>query len=94
MTSYFAAAVDYLLIRQDRAQLGAPVHRNFGNIREADRVRIGAAISRDRLGLVRIRIKPGIVNLEENPLRPFVIARIGRVYFPLPVVRKTDPFQL
>src|SRR5205823_5533550 len=56
MTAYFAPAVDYFLIRQYRAQLWAPVHRNFGDIREADRIRIGAAIRRDRLGLVRLRI--------------------------------------
>ena len=94
MTADFALAVDYFLIRQYRAQLG---HQFTGtSATYARRTESGsvAAIRRDRLGLVRLRIEPGIVNLEENPLRPFVIARIGRVHFPLPVVGETDPFQL
>src|SRR5207247_6088707 len=39
-------------------------------------------------------IEPGIVNLKKNPLRPLVVARIGRVNFPLPIVGETNVFQL
>src|ERR1043166_7020992 len=49
---------------------------------------------RDRLGLFRLRIEPRVVDLEKNPLRPFVIAGIGRVDLAFPIVGKTDPFQL
>src|SRR5262245_35402865 len=40
MSSDFAFAIDHFLIRQYCAELWAPVHRNFGNVREANRIRI------------------------------------------------------
>ena len=95
MTADFALAVNHFFIRQHRAEFRTPVHRNFRDVsraarcpdRRRDNVEIGSAS-------VRLRIEPGIVNLEENPLRPFVIIRIGRVDFALPIVAETDAFQL
>ncbi len=90
----FAFAIDDFLVRQNGPQLLAPIHRNFGHIRETHVVRIGAAITGDVLGLFRLRVEPGIVDLEENPLRPFVIGGIGRVDLAFPIVGKTDAFEL
>ena len=39
-------------------------------------------------------VKPGIVQFQKNPLRPFVIARIGGVHFARPVVTESDLCQL
>src|SRR5438094_1284805 len=89
-----AFSIYNLLIRQDCAQLRTPVHRDVSDISEANAVRIGSAISGNRLGPICLRIEPGVVDLQENPLRPFVIRRVCRVDLPLPIVRKTDPLQL
>ena len=89
-----AFAIDNFFIGQNGAELRTPVHRNVSDISEPNAIRIIAAIGRNRLGLVRLRIEPGIVNLEKNPLRPFVIARIGRVDLALPIVGETDALEL
>src|SRR5439155_16747344 len=89
-----AFSIYNLLIRQDCPQLRTPVHRDISNISEPDPVRIGSAIGGNRLGPICLRVEPGVVDLQENPLRPFVISRVGRVDLPLPIVRKTDPLQL
>ena len=39
-------------------------------------------------------VKPGVVQLLENPLRPFKIFRIGGVNFAVPVVAQPDGFNL
>jgi len=93
-SAHFAFSINHFFVRQDSAELRTPVHRNISHVSEPNFIRILASIRFDRLGLVRFRIEPGIVNLKKDPLRPFEIARIGRVDFALPVVGKTDPFQL
>src|SRR5262245_24394755 len=70
------------------------MHWHISDVRKANLVRIFAAITRNRLSFVGARIEPRIVNLQKNPLRPFVITRIGSVDLPLPVVGKTDSFKL
>src|SRR5207237_3283502 len=46
------------------------------------------------LCLLYLRIEPVIYNLKKNPLRQIEITRIGGVDLALPIVGKTDPFQL
>src|SRR4030095_3264544 len=89
-----AFSVYNLLVRQNCAEFWAPVHRDVSNISEANAVRIDSARAGNRLSPICLRIKPGVVDLQENPLRPFVIRRVCRVDLPLPIVRKTDPLQL
>src|SRR6266481_9206459 len=62
-----AFSIYNLLIRQDCPQLRTPVHRDISNISEPDPVRIGSAIGGNRLGSICLRVKPGVVDLEENP---------------------------
>src|SRR6266508_5186616 len=93
-TANLAFSVYNFLVRQDRAQLRTPVHRDICDIRQPDTIRIGSAIGGNRLGSICLRVQPGVVDLEENPLRPFVIGRVCRVDLSLPIVRETDPLQL
>src|SRR5258708_4336944 len=81
-----AFSIYNLLIRQDCAQLRTPVHRDVSNISESNAVRIGSAIGGNRLGPICLRVKPGVVDLQENPLRPFVISRVCAVGLPLSLV--------
>src|SRR5215472_11978961 len=90
----FAFSIHNLLVRQDCAQLRTPVHWDISDVSEANIIRIGSAISGNRLSSIRLRVEPGVVDLEENPLRPFVISRLGCVDFSLPIVRETNPLQL
>ncbi|KAG0505628.1 MAG: hypothetical protein Udaeo_10130 [Candidatus Udaeobacter sp.] len=89
-----AFSIYNLLIRQDCAQLRTPVHWDVSDVSESNAVRIGPTIGGNRLGPVCLRIEPGVVDLQENPLRPSVVTRVSRVDFPLPIVGKTDPLQL
>src|SRR6266480_4588745 len=89
-----AFPIDDFFISQNSAELRAPVHRYVSYIREANFIRIFPRICRNGLSFVCGRIEPGIINLEKNPLRPFVITWIGRVDFTLPVVGKTNSLEL
>src|SRR6516164_7059680 len=89
-----AFSIYNFLVCQDCAQIRTPVDRDISDVSEANTVRIGSAIGGNRLGPICLRVKPGVVDLEENPLCPFVILRICRVDLPLPIVRETDPLQL
>src|SRR5690242_8657793 len=55
-----AFSIHNLLVRQDRAQIWTPVHWDISNVSEANIVRIGSAISGNRLSPIRLRVKPGI----------------------------------
>ena len=90
----FAFAINHFFVRQNGAKLRTPVHQHIGNVSEANFIRILAAISLDRLGPVRFRIEPRIINLEKDPLRPFEVTRIGGVDFTVPIIGETDPLQL
>src|SRR5215471_2474586 len=48
----------------------------------------------DRPRFLLFRIKPGVVQLQKDPLRPAEIFRVGSVNFPLPIVAESDPFEL
>src|SRR5215208_4841990 len=74
-----AFSIYNLLIRQHCTQLRTPVHWDVSNVRETNAVRIGSGIVGNRLGPICLRIEPGVVDLQENPLRPFVISRVCRV---------------
>jgi len=87
----FTFSIHDFFVGQNCAELGTPVDRDISNIGESNAVRITPAIRGNRLSPFGVGIEPGIVNLEKNPLRPFVIARVGRVDLPLPIVGKTDP---
>src|SRR6516225_8947694 len=47
-----------------------------------------------RAGSPLVRIKPGVIELEKDPLSPFVIIGISRVDFSKPVIAESDFFQL
>src|SRR4029434_3127764 len=70
----FAFSVNNLLVRQDCAQIRTPVYRNISDVSQANAVKIGSAIGGDRLSSICFRVEPGVVDLEENPLCPFVIS--------------------
>ena len=93
-SAHFAFAVDDFFVGQNGPQFRAPIHRHLRDVSEPDAVWIVAAIGRDGLGFFRLGVEPRIVNLEKDPLRPFVVAGIGRVDLAFPIVGKTDPFQL
>ena len=94
MAADFALAVNDLLVREHRAEFGAPVHRRIAHVGEADAVGIVAFIRGDGLGALRRGVEPRVVELHENPLRPFEIAGIGRVHLALPVVAEADALEL
>ena len=92
-----AQAVLDLLVGQDGAKLGAPVHRRVAHVSQAMVVApsaallVGGDIQRirqrvDRLRLVRRRIEPRVVKLQENPLRPAEVSGVGGVHLAAPVV--------
>src|SRR5512133_809742 len=68
-----AFSIYNLFIRQDSSQLRTPVHRNISDVSEANAVRVDTPISGNRLSPICLRVKPGVVDLQENPLCPFVI---------------------
>ncbi len=67
MVAALRFAVDDLLVREHRAERGAPVDRHFRDVGE-----------------------PLLVKLLENPLRPPVVLRIGRVDLAVPVVGEAE----
>jgi len=89
-TADLALPINHFFIRKDGAEIGTPVHWNFRDVRQSNAIRIVAAISRNWLGLFRLGVEPGIVNLEKNPLRPAIEFRIGCADFARPIVRETD----
>src|SRR6478735_2750565 len=93
-TADLAFAIYNFFVGQDCAEFGTPVDWDICDVSEANAVRIGSAIGGNRLGPICLRIEPGVVNLQENPLRPFVILRVCRVDLPLPIIRETYPLQL
>src|SRR6266481_5583004 len=89
-----AFSVYNLLVGQNCAEFRTPVHRDISDVSEAYAVGVVATVGRNWFSLVRFRVEPGVVNLEKDPLRPFVVTRVSRVDLPFPIVRKTDPLQL
>ena len=57
-TADVAFSVDHLFVGQNGSKFRTPIHRDLGHIGKSCSIRILAAVSRDRLGLVRLRIKP------------------------------------
>ena len=90
----FALAVDDFLVGQHGAELWAPVHRHFGDIGQAHGVGIIAGVGGDGFGFVCRGVEPGVVELEENPLRPSEVAGVGGADFAIPIVAKTDGLEL
>src|SRR5262249_35286659 len=89
-TANLAFSVHNFFVCQDCPQFRTPVHWDISDISKTNAVRISSSISRNRLSPIFLRIKPRVVDLEENPLCPFVICRFGCVYLPLPIVRKAN----
>jgi hypothetical protein len=86
----FAFTVDHFFVREDGAEFGTPIHRSFGNIGEAFGILVialllfgsevrGIGELLDGLGFICGGVEPGIVELEENPLRPLEVVGIGGV---------------
>jgi hypothetical protein len=71
MPAALALAINHFLVRQHRAQRGAPVHRDLGLIGQ-----------------------PALIELEENPLRPLEVVRVGRGDLAVPVVGETERLEL
>ena len=93
-SSDFALAVDDFLVGQHGAELRTPVHRHFGDIGEAHGVGIIAGVGGDGFGLARRGVEPGVVELEENPLRPSEVAWVCGADFAIPVVAETHGLEL
>src|SRR4051812_12430024 len=58
MSTDLALSIDDFFVRQNGAELGTPVYRNVSHVGETNAVGIVAAIGRNRLGLVSLRIEP------------------------------------
>src|SRR5258705_2166528 len=89
-----ALAIYNFFVGQDCAQLRTPVDRDISDVSEANAVQVRSGIGGNRLGPIRLRVEPGVVDLQEDPLRPFVISQVCRVDLRLPIVGKPDPLQL
>ena len=102
-----AALVRHFLVRQHRAERRAPVHRHLGHVRETlfvhgvPQFRVGQPFllqlldeRRDRSRLLRVRVEPAVEELEENPLRPAVVVRVGRRQPAGPVVGEAEHLDL
>ena len=94
----FAFAVHDFFIREHGAELRAPVHRRFADVGQAAMVDL---LAREALGFEfadRMRLAVvadvGVVELEEDPLRPFEVAGVGGVHLAVPVVGKAERFEL
>ena len=82
------------LICQHRAELRAPIHGRVRNVGQPHTVRVLTLVGRDMFRAIRRRIEPCIVELHENPLRPFEIAGVRGVHLALPVVAEADGLEL
>ena len=124
-----AALVGHFLVRQHRAQRGAPVDRHLGHVGQAlvvDHlpllflrqlgVRQGAGGAGrddaevlvhqqlavlelvdqvvDRPGGLDVRVVPGVEHLQEDPLGPAVVLRVGGRQAARPVVREAEHLDL
>ena len=89
-----ALAINDLLVGENGAELRAPVHGHLGDICEADGVGVGAGVGRNGFGFFRLRIEPGIVELEENPLGPAEVFRVGGGDLAVPIVAEADGLEL
>jgi hypothetical protein len=49
---------------------------------------------RDGAAAFLLRVVPGVVELQEDPLRPFEIFRIGRIDFTIPVIAESQHLDL
>ena len=103
--AHLALAVDDLFVGQHGAQLGAPIHRRLGDIGQALGIAEGALLSLglavgwvgqrlDRLGLVGGGVEPRVVDLQEDPLRPPKVFRIGGGQLARPVVAEAQRLDL
>ena len=104
-TAHLAYAVLDLLVGEHRAQLGAPVHRRLGHVGQTMFVApsalllfrrgvVGIGQRLNRFRPVRLGIKPRVVQLQENPLCPAEVLRVGRVDLPAPIVAETKRLNL
>ena len=103
--AHLALAVHDFLVGQHGAQPLAPPDRLLGDVGEAFRVTVGATLllgcavggklqRGNGLSLVRLRVEPRVIDLEENPLCPAEVAGVGRGEFARPVVAEAEGFNL
>ncbi len=90
----FAFSIHDLLIGENCAEFGAPIHRHLGHIGEAHAVGIAAGIAFNRLGSVCQRIEPRIVEFEKYPLGPAEISGIGGAELAGPVIAEPKRLKL
>jgi len=89
----------HLLVGEDGAEVGRPVHGRLGDVSEAALVDFVAAEAflfqfRDGPGALGLLVEPGMVELQEDPLGPAHVAGIGGVDLAVPVVGEAEPLQL
>ena len=102
MIAALALAVDHFFVREHSTEGLAPVHRHFGEVRQAVRIDEVLFVGHvrgnrqlaDRPALLQLRVVPGVVNLEEDPLGPAEVVRVGGVDFALPIVAEAERFDL
>ena len=93
-TPDFRFAIHNLLVCQHRAELRAPIDWRMGNVGQSHAVSVLALVGRDMLRAIRRGIKPRVVELHEDPLRPFKIPGVRGVHLALPVVAEADGLEL
>ena len=86
-------------VSQDGAEVRRPPHRGFGDIGQADLIDLLAAPAvggefGDRLGPVVLVAEIRPVELEENPLGPAHVLRVGGGDFALPIIGKAERLEL
>src|SRR4029078_3447566 len=67
-TANLALAIYNFFVGQNCTESGTPVDGNIGHVCETHTVRIGSAIGGNRFGPICLRVEPGVVDLQENPL--------------------------
>ena len=101
----FAFAVHDFFIGQNRSQFGTPVDRRFRDVCQTLAVTIGALflfrfqlrrISKccNWFSLLSLRIEPGIIDFQEDPLCPLEVMWISSVDLSFPVITESQRFDL
>ncbi len=74
--------------------IGVGIGGAGGDRQLGDRPALAAPWPSFRVGPWEVRVVPGVVDLQEDPLGPLVVARIGRIDLAVPVVGETQRFDL
>ena len=104
-TANLAYAILDLFVGQNGTELRTPVHRCLRHVSqtmlipESAALFVGSDVQRisqrvDRLCLIRRRVEPRVVKLQEYPLRPAKVTGVGSVHLTAPVITEAKRLNL